>query len=497
MVITMVLMMMVVAMTSAITISNDARIHQAAIRLATVAKSVGVPDDSMRRFVRAGYVPQPKQLQFHAAARECDLPDGPEYIGFGGARGPGKSHAVFAQIALDDCQRVPNLKVLYLRKISKNAREQFEDLRRVVLRNIEHNYNRSTGVLTFPNNSRIVIGHFRNEGDVDQYLGLEYDVVAIEEATTLTLAKFGALRDSNRTSKPHWRPRIYTSTNPGGVGHAWYKNLFIKPAREGCETETRFIFATIDDNTFVDAGYKRKLEKNTGWRLRAYRYGDWDIAAGQFFSTWRYDAHVIDPFDVPLHWSMWGSLDYGFTHPTAVYLLSEFDGDIYVVDEHVAAKQLPSQHAADIHSMLARHNRTVTDLEEFVAGADAFQKRGDKEGKTIADQYDELGIVLTPANTNRITGAGRVLELLGNLDAKPEPVEPRLKIFSRCARLIECIPSMQHNPRRPEDVLKVDVDEDGNGGDDPYDCVRYGVMVERVPYVPSAIGGVRAPVAMR
>lgn len=36
---------------------------------------------------------------------------------------------------------------------------------------------------------------------------------------------------------------------------------------------------------------------------------------------------------------------------------------------------------------------------------------------------------------------------------------------------------MQHDPHRPEDVLKVDVDEDGNGGDDPYDTVRYGLML--------------------
>jgi hypothetical protein len=30
--------------------------------------------------------------------------------------------------------------------------------------------------------------------------------------------------------------------------------------------------------------------------------------------------------------------------------------------------------------------------------------------------------------------------------------------------------------RRPEDVLKVVCDEDGEGGDDAYDCGRYGLM---------------------
>ena len=55
-------------------------------------------------------------------------------------------------------------------------------------------------------------------------------------------------------------------------------------------------------------------------------------------------------------------------------------------------------------------------------------------------------------------------------------IRPTLFVFDRCARLIECLPQMQHDPHRPEDVLKVDCDDDGVGGDDPYDCLRYGLM---------------------
>jgi len=55
---------------------------------------------------------------------------------------------------------------------------------------------------------------------------------------------------------------------------------------------------------------------------------------------------------------------------------------------------------------------------------------------------------------------------------------PRLFIHERCARLIECLPSLQHDPNRPEDVLKVDADEDGNGGDDTADRFRYLVATK-------------------
>ena len=36
-----------------------------------------------------------------------------------------------------------------------------------------------------------------------------------------------------------------------------------------------------------------------------------------------------------------------------------------------------------------------------------------------------------------------------------------------------CLPTLQHDPNRPEDVLKVDADEDGIGGDDTADALRY------------------------
>ncbi len=445
----------------------------AAERLIRTAHNTGCPADQVLNFLSAGYCPQPKQLLLHAAARQCDAADGPDQVGFGGARGPGKSHAVFAQIALDDCRRFPDAKCLYLRKIGKQAVEQFEDMSRRVLSRVPHKLNRNTGVVQIWNGARIFIGHFNKESDIDRYLGIEYDIIAIEEATTLSQSKYKALRDSNRSSKPGLRPRIYLTTNPGGVGHAWFKERFIVPWRQRSETYTRFIPATVDDNQFVDSGYTRRLEENVGWKLRAYRWGDWDIAAGAFFTNWRHDVHVIKPFDIPLDWRVWCGLDYGFTHPTVCYLLaSDGDGAIYVVDEHRQSKWLVQRHAQAIKDMLNRNGVELYRLSTFVAGSDVFAQRGTST-KTVADEYAAEGITLDRANMDRINGAARILKLLGDLDANQRA---GLFIFDRCHALIECLPTMEHDPNRPEDVLKVDVDEDGRGGDDEYDALRYGVM---------------------
>lgn len=452
-------------------------VNSALRNLIQAASDRGVLESTVRSFLKADYVPQPKQLEFHAAARLCDDDAGPSQVGFGGARGPGKSHAVVAQAAIDDCQRFPGLKVLYLRRIQKNAKEQFEDLRRTVLRHVPHDF--KNGIVHFPNESRVFLGHFKNETDIDGYLGIEYDLIVIEEATTLSQAKYQALRDSNRSSKG-FRPRMYLTTNPGGVGHSWFKTRFIIPARQEKETDTRFIFGTVDDNKFNDAGYTKKLEENTGWRLRAYRYGDWDIAAGQFFSTWNHDAIVKKDLRIMPGAPAWCSLDYGFQHPTSCHLFSEYDGKRQVIDEHWRRHALVPDHVVDIKNMLSRHGLTVEHLKGFVAGGDAFATRGNESGKTIADEYADHGIKLVRANMDRVNGAAYLLKLLGRVESATEKaIAPQIEISDRCPKLIDCIPTLQHDPNRPEDVLKVDIDEDGNGGDDPYDDARYGLMFKQ------------------
>ena len=439
----------------------------------------GCPPEQIGNFVRAGVVLQPRQLAASAAARLCDAAGGPTAIGYGGSRGGGKSHWLLAQMGTDDCQRVPGLKCLLLRKVGKANTEHFEDLRRRVFTGLRHEFSAYRGLLTFANGSRIVAGHFQAEKDIDAYLGLEYDVIGIEEATTLSSRKHQDISTCSRTSKANWRPRIYSTTNPGGIGHAWYRARFIVPFRDGKETETRFIPARVDDNRFNNPEYRRVLEGLSGWQKAAWLNGEWDIAAGQFFTTFRRDVHVVDQFDDKRAVEWFCSLDYGFTHYTVVLLgCLDGDGNLFVVDEHAARKWLPDRHAAAVKAMLARHtfsNRRleIADLKRIVAGADVFSRQSD--GTTIAAQYSRLGISLRCANTDRVNGWAEILQRFGDVEGG---VKPTLFIHKRCGRLLETLPALQHDPNRPEDVLKVDCDEDGIGGDDAADVLRYLVATK-------------------
>jgi hypothetical protein len=440
--------------------------------------------DQTFNLVRAETWLQERQLAACAAARLCDHPGGPTSIGYGGARGGGKSHWLLAQIGVDDCQRVPELKCLLLRKVGKANLEHFEDLRRKLFNRLPHEFSAFRGILTFANGSRIIAGHFQNEKDIDAYLGLEYDAIGIEEATTLTSRKYQDITTCCRSSKvlangQHWRPRIYSTTNPGGVGHAWYRRKFVAPMLERREMDTRFIPARVTDNSFNNPEYRRVLEGLTGWQKRAWLEGDWDIAAGQYFTSFRREVHVVEDFDETRAREWFAAFDYGFAHYTVALLgCRDGDGNLFVLDEHAERLWLPQRHAAGIRAMVGRHRirdreLELGDLRRFVAGADVFSRQGD--GLTVAQQYSRHGITLVPASMDRLNGWAAVQQGLGDVESG---IRPTLFVHTRCRRLIETMPALQHDPQRPEDVLKVDADEDGVGGDDAADCLRYLVATK-------------------
>ena len=69
----------------------------------------------------------------------------------------------------------------------------------------------------------------------------------------------------------------------------------------------------MDDNHDNNPEYRRVLEGLGGWQKRAWLSGDWDNAAGPFFTTFRREVHVIDDFDDTRAREWYGALDNGFT----------------------------------------------------------------------------------------------------------------------------------------------------------------------------------------
>lgn len=438
------------------------------------AKAAGVLREQAQALLESGYIPLPWQWEFHAQARRADQPGGPVDIGLGGARGPGKSHAVLSQTGLDDCQRVKGLKGLFLRQTGIAAKESFDDLVNKVLKD-RVGYTKSGHILKFNNDSRIVLGGFQDQNDIDKYIGIEYDFIIVEELNQLTADKYTKLRGSLRTSKPNWRPRMYTSFNPGGIGHGFVKDRYIIPFRSGNQKDTVFVGSNYKANPYLNKEYIEYLESLSGDLGRAWREGEWDLFAGQAFSELRADKHLIEPFEIPDWWTKFGAYDHGFNHP---FSFGEFavddDGNVYLYRR--VSDRL--KRVDEISEMIG----DTSHLSFIYAGHDCWNKgRGGEP--TIAEQFRKCRkpLSLVKANIARVAGASQIRQYIAwqktikSKDGTMVDGKPKFYIFRSEAAVYEVLTRMIFDDKRPEDVLKVDAVE-GVGGDDDYDMVRMGLM---------------------
>ena len=414
------------------------------------ARKAGCPREQVEILLNSGYIPYPWQWMFHSQARAADLPDGPVDIGLGGARGPGKSHAVMSQAALDDCQRVSGLKGLFLRQTGQSAIESFGDLIAKAVRG-RTEYHQTKNSIVFPNTSKIILGGFRDDRDIDKYVGIEYDEIIVEELTQLSQDKYDKLRGSLRTSKPNWRPRMYTSFNPGGIGHAWVRERYVLPHREKKETDTRFVPSTYKENPALNPEYIKYLEALSGDLGKAWREGEWDVFAGQYFKTWRYEKHVCEPFEIPDTWIRFRSIDpSGRDGVTSCHWYAlDPDGRVWVYREYYYTGLDHDQHAKAIHD-LSEEDGVQEEYPYSVIDAAAFAKAGYSE--TAVEIYERHGVTgLIPAAKERVVGWNAVNSYL----RWGFNTQPLLKIFSTCHNMIRTIPLAQHDQFHPEDVASI------------------------------------------
>jgi phage terminase large subunit len=343
-------------------------------------------------------------------------------------------------------------------------------------------YNESKKLLTLPNGSTLQFCHCQNETDVDLYQGREFHDLAIDEAGQWTEQMFRKLQGSNRSSKPGIKARTILTGNPGGIGHAWLKRIFVEKRFNERERpqDYNFIQALVDDNKALlenDPDYVHRLNTEPNEALRkAYRYGDWDIFAGQYFTELRREVHVVKPFAIPPHWNRFGAYDFGFNHPASFgWFAVDEDGNVYLYRHFKKAGLRVDQFAAELNKF-----DDTTMLSPIVAGWDCWAKKSVVSGgtpPTIAEEFLNHNIIIKKANIDRVQGASQLRNYLAWQDLANGRTQPKFFIFDNCIQVYETLARMQHDPDRVEDVLKVDATE-GNidTGDDDYDMVRYALM---------------------
>jgi hypothetical protein len=179
--------------------------------------------------VTDAYDPFPRQREFHSSAAKYRL--------FGGAAGPGKTKALLFE-AIMQAREVASCDTLLLRRTFPELESSLITyFRRDVPRSWYESYNASKHVVTWKNGSTTRFGYCRNEGDVYQYQGAEFLFIGIDELTHFTLKQWQFLTSRNRCPVSVYSnganegkrivPCMAGATNPGNIGHAWVKALWV------------------------------------------------------------------------------------------------------------------------------------------------------------------------------------------------------------------------------------------------------------------------------
>lgn len=292
--------------------------------------------------------------------------------------------------------------------------------------------------------------------------------------------------------------------NPGGPGHTWVKARyrldrfpggyepftfeFTNPFTGKKVSKTRvFIPSRVTDNQYLGDDYVASLQMSGSESLvRAWLMGDWDVIEGAFFDCWRADRHVVEPFEIPEHWTVARSFDWGFAKPFSVgwwAIASEATrlsnnlwlprgglvrfAEWYGATAPDTGMRLQADQIADGILYLEK-GLGIEKISLSVADTAIFAEQGaglGYKGPTIAEQMAKRGVRFQPADKRRNQGWDQMRgRMIGDGDKNP-----MLVVTTKCQDFIRTVPVLQHDKLRPEDL-------DTDGEDHAADEARYMCM---------------------
>lgn len=416
-----------------------------------------------------------KQYAFLSASRK--------HVGFGGARGGGKSWSVRTKAKILAASYA-GIKLLIVRRTFPELVNNHINQLREELHGLAR-YNKTEKVFTFPNGSTIKFGYCNNDKDLDQYQGAEYDVIFLDEATQLQelwIKKIAAcVRGVNEFPK-----RIYYTCNPGGASHGYFKRLFIDKQYEAGEDpeDYSFIQALVTDNKALmqsQPDYIKQLEALPPKLREAWLYGRWDIFEGQFFEDFRTTpdiekcaaagitpeeavqqhrwTHVIEPFDLNSGerrgWNIMRSYDFGYNKPFSLgYWAVDYDGVLYRIMEMYGCTQTPDEGVKWSPDEQFKKIRDFENEHPWLKGRKIVDSVADpaiwdsSRGESIAETAARYGIYFSPGDNQRIPGWMQVHYRL-QFD---ENGYARMYVFNNCKAFIRTMPLMMFSETHPEDL---------------------------------------------
>lgn len=405
-----------------------------------------------------------------------------KHVGYGGARGGGKSWAVRTKAKLL-ALRYPGIKQLIVRRTYKELTGNHINILRTETLGIAK-YNSTDKVLKFANGSTIEFMYCARNSDLDALQGQEYDVIYLDEATQLSEYQMKAITACCRGVND-FPKRIYYTCNPGGQGHAYVKRIFIDKRYLASENpgDYEFIQALVDDNTALmeaQPDYVAQLDALPEKLREAWRFGRWDVFEGQVFAEFvddpehyrdRVQTHVIEPFKIPDSWKIYRGFDWGYAKPFSVgWYAVDHDNVMYRFREMYGCTGEADRGVEWTVQRVANEIRRIEETDAQLKGrqiagiADPaiWQEDG---GESIAETMQRQRVYFYKADHKRLPGK---MQCHYRLAFNDEGI-PRFYVFNTCKHFIRTIPALIYSETDVEDV-------DTKMEDHIYDEWRYVCM---------------------
>lgn len=395
-----------------------------------------------------------------------------QLVGFGGARGGGKTDGVLGKFAIKEAQYGKAFNAVFFRKEMPQADDLIDRAKEIYLPLGAHWHDQKK-LFDMPNGGRVRFRPLETDDDAAKYQGQNLSDAAVEEsggyADPAPIWKlFGALRSASGTPT-----QLILTFNPGGTGHWWLKEKFIKPAPHGLTpidwvlptgTVVKYIYipSRVKDNKILmqkDPGYVDRLHLVGSPELvRAWLEGDFEIHEGSYFPEFS-SRHIIAPFTIPLHWPRYSGLDWGYASPFCCLWAAVSSGKddygrpVYLTDGRGQKVEAPQGALIFYRELWGKKienvemGRAISEAqgsEELISVADPsiFSHDG---GPSIADQIREGGAHFREANNDRLSGWGQIRSRL-----RRDPA--MIFITTDCPYLLECLPSAPMDKKNPEDL---------------------------------------------
>lgn len=207
---------------------------------------------------------------------------------YGGARGGGKTDSLLGRAITRSLRHAGMYRGLLLRR-TYDELDEVNGRAHELLDPIGARWRAARHMWEFPWGGWLKMRFLQRDADASRYQGHSYNDLLIDEAGNFPdpapIDKLVAtLRDKNGVP-----PRMAMSANPGGPGHVWLVERYIKPSPPGVpffdpttDAHRVYIPSLLTDNPALlgrDPKYLQRLRRSgPAWLVRAWLLGDWNAS---------------------------------------------------------------------------------------------------------------------------------------------------------------------------------------------------------------------------